>query len=172
MEKHIDDFEFDFADKEILIPFGKYKGQNLYNFYDDGDSYSDYFEWLVENCEDTLNKYPDFKITLYDFIGKEIPKELPYTDNSRSGPCDIESDGILINDLKDYKRFICKLNSVFSFIGTPTEQFYRAYGEPKSYPFVLTLRKNYFSMYDGIHFHKVYIKDIPSFYNFNESWFE
>lgn len=151
------------------IPFGKFKDCNIeILYYSENEKYS---RWLIENCKETLNKFPDFRDELLEAFGLTPEPKKFVTDNYKIPKLDcLDTDGILINDFKEYKIALCKIYD-WNWIKTSDDFINEFIGKPDSYPFIITCRKNNMDPFNGISVHRIYIKDQPSYYTFSESYY-
>lgn len=154
--------------QSTTIPFGKYKDLDFNILY----HHEEYVKWLYENCKTTLEKFPEFYEYVKELLDIVPKKEKPYTDFSSCPSLDgMDSNGILINNFDDYKKYVCKLYG-WHYLKTKEEDVYKISGKPVSYPFVLTLRKNTMNEFDSVSIHKVYISEKPSYYTFRRSYYD
>lgn len=151
----------------LKIPFGKFKGKSY--FYLD-DEY-EYVRWLMNNCEETIKKFPEF----YDFLYNEqdVFDESPakeYTEPIPTNGCGISSNAVMIKSFVEYREFISKLYCK-DWKKSKEENIYKTFGKPLEYPFIITLRKNILNCFETLDLHKIYIKDKPSYYTYREEMY-
>ena len=149
----------------MKIPFGKFKGKELVTFIHQDEL--KYLEWFLENCKETISKFPAFEKYLEENFDYQKYVEPTFTTKDYKDSSGISTDGIMINNLKEYKTFISKLYNTNWRI-EPAEKVYKVFGKPEEYPFVITLRQNSLNTYGGKEIHKIYIKDKPSLYYYSE----
>lgn len=149
----------------MKIPFGKFKGKELITFIHQDEL--KYLEWFLENCKEMIHRYPKFEKHLEENFDYEKYVEPAFTKKDYKDPYGISTDGVMINNLTEYKEFLTKLYDTNWKI-EPAEKIYKTFGKPNDYPFVITLRQNSLDVFNTKEIHKIYIRNKPSIYYYSE----
>ncbi len=153
--------------KKKEIPFGKFKGQSYKILLE--KSNKDYVIWMLENCEETIKKFPDFhKFLLEDYPNSLYEEEKESNFSERYPSKFKELNGVLIETFLQYRELCVKVYSE-NWSKVNDKILYKTFGKPEKYPFIAFFMENQLDGYRNKELVKVYLNDKASILHYSES---